>query len=71
MTSLNEFLCQHSITYSYPSLEELLAYLPVRFQLHNFDYILYENSDNKSVNSMDSSLSAFYSDDSPYFSQNF
>ena len=72
MASLYDFLCYHSLTSTDPLLEELLAYLPTRFYCHIFDYIAYEHSsDDESVHSIDSSVSAFYSDDSTYFSQIF
>ena len=69
MVSLYDFLCYHSLTSTDLLLEELLAYLPTRFPSHIFDYIVYEHSsDDESVHSLDSSVSAFYSDDSTYFS---
>ena len=72
MASLYDLLCYHSLTCTDPLLEELLAYLPTRFHSLIFDYIVYEHSsDEESVHSIDSSVSAFYSDDSTYFSQIF
>ena len=69
MASLYDLLCYHSLTSTDPLLEELIAYLPTRFHSHIFDYIVYEHSsDEESVHSIDSSASAFYSDDSTYFS---
>ena len=67
MASLYDLLCYHSLTSTDPLLEELLACLPTRFHSHIFDYIAYEHSsDDESVHSIDSSVSAFYSDDSTY-----
>ena len=72
MASLYDLLCYHSLTCTDPLLEELLAYLPTRFHSHVFDYIAYEHSsDGESVQIIDSSVSAFYSDDSTYFSELF
>ena len=69
LASLYNLLCYHSLTSSDPLLEEFLAYLPTRFHSYIFDYIAYEHSsDEASVHSIDSSVSAFYSDDSTYFS---
>ena len=69
LASLYDLLCYHSLTSTDPLLEELLAYLPTRFHSHIFDYIGYEHSsDDESVHSIDSSISAFCSDDSTYFS---
>ena len=69
MASLYDLLCYHSLTSMDPLLEELLAYLPTRFHSHVFDYIAYEHSsDDESVHSIDSSISALYSEDSTYFS---
>ena len=69
MASLYDLRCYHSLTSTEPLLEELLAYLATRFHFHIFDYIAYEHSsDEASVHSIDSSVSAFYSDDSTYFS---
>ena len=69
MASLYDLLCYHSLTSTDPLLEELLSYLPTRFHSHIFDYIAYEHSsDEESIHSIDSSVSAFYSDDSTYFS---
>ena len=66
--SLYDLLCYHSLTSTDPLLEKLLSYLPTRFHYHIFDYIAYEHaSDDESVLSIDSSVSAFYSDDSTYF----
>ena len=72
MAGLYDLLCYHSLTSTDPLLEKLLAYLPTRFHSHIFDYIAYEHSSyNESVHSMDSSISAFYSDDSTYLFLNF
>ena len=60
---LYELLCHQALTCSDPLLEELLSYLPTRFPSHIFDYIVYEDPDQESVHSVDSSVSAFYSDD--------
>ena len=69
MASLYDLLCYHSLTSTDLLLEELLAYLPTRFHSHIFDYITYEHSsDNESAHLIDSSISAFYSDDSIFFS---
>ena len=70
MASLYDLLCYHSLTSTDPLPEELLADLPTRFHPHIFDFIAYEHySDEESVNSIDSSISAFHSDDSTYFSK--
>ena len=70
MASLYDVLCYHSLTSTDPLLEELLCYLPTRFQSRIFDYIAYEHSsDDESVHSVDSSFSAFYSNDSTLFSE--
>ena len=68
MASLYEPLCHHSLTNNDPLLQKLLSYLLTRFPSHNFDYIAYEISDIDLVNSNDSSVPAFSSDDSTYFS---
>ena len=69
MAILYVLLCYHSLTSTDRPLEELLSYLPTRFHSHIFDYIAYEHSsDDESVHSIDSSISAFYSNDSTYFS---
>ena len=69
MASLYDLLCYHSLTSTDPLLEELNAYLLTRFHSHIFDYIAYEHSsDEESVQSIDSSVSAFCSDGSTYFS---
>ena len=68
MVSSNEHLCHQSLTTDDPLLEELLPYLPTRFPSHIFEYIAFESSDAESVGSKDSSISAFHSDDSTYFS---
>ena len=69
MASLYDLICYHSLTSTDPLLEELLAYLPTRFHSHIFDYTAHEHSsDDESVHSTDSSVSAFHSDDSTYFS---
>ena len=68
MASLYDLLCYHSLTSTDPLLEELITYLPTRFHSHIFNYIAYEHSsDEDSVHSIDSSISAIYSDDSTYF----
>ena len=70
MASLYDPLCYHSLTSTDPLLEEILSYLPTSFHSHIFDYIAYEHSpDEESVHSIASSASAFYSDDSTYFSE--
>ena len=69
MASLYELLCHHCSTNNDPLLEELLPYIPTRFPSHIFDYIAYESSDNESSVSIDYSVSAFYADDSTFFSQ--
>ena len=63
MGTLHDLQCHHSLTNNDPLLEELRLYLPTRFPSHTFDYIAYESSDNESVRSIDSSVSAFLSDD--------
>ena len=69
MASLYDLFCYQSLTYTDPLLVELLSYLPTRFYSHIFDYIANEHSsDDESVQSIDSSVSAFCSDDSTYFS---
>ena len=68
MANLYEFLCRHSLTCFDPLLEEMLLLRPTTFTSHIFDYIAYEDSDNESVHSHDSSVSAFFSADSTYFS---
>ena len=69
MASLYDLLCYYSPTSTDPFLGELLSYLLARFHSHIFDYIVYEHSsDEESIHSVDSSVSAFYSDDSTYFS---
>ena len=70
MASWYDFLCYHSLTSTNQLPEEILSYLPSRFHSHTFDYIAYEHSlEEETVPSIDSSVSAFYSDDSYYFSQ--
>ena len=64
MLNLYELLCHHSITCSDPLFEEFLSYLPTRIPSQVSYCIAYESSDNESVRSIDSSTSAFYSDDS-------
>ena len=59
MASLCELLCHDSLTCSNPLLEELPAYLSIRFPSLIFDYIVYECSDKESVKSIDSSISVF------------
>ena len=69
MTSLQDLLCYQSLTSTDPLLEEFFSYLPTKFHSHIFNYIAYEHSsDDKSVHSIDSSISAFYSDGSTFFS---
>ena len=69
MASLYYFLGYHSLTSTDLLLEELISYLPTRFHSQIFDYIFYEHSlDDESVHSIDSSVSAFFSDESTYFS---
>ena len=69
MASLYHLLCYHSLTSTDPLLEELLSYLPTRFHSRIFDFIAYEHSsDEESVHSLNSSVSAFHSDDTTYFS---
>ena len=68
MASLCKLLCHHFLTNNDALLEELLCYLPTRFPSHIFDNIAYEISDNESVRSIDSSISAFFSYDSTSFS---
>ena len=69
MASLYNLLCYHSVKSTAPLLEELLSYPPTRFHSHIFDYFAHErSSDEESVHSIDSYLSAFYSDNSAYFS---
>ena len=61
MANLYDLLCYHSLTSTDPLLEELLAYLPTRLHSPIFDYIAYEHSsDDESVHSIDSSISAFF-----------
>ena len=67
MGNLYELLCYHSLQYPDPLLVELLSYLPTLFHLHFFDQIVHEKSDDEN-NHSDSIISAFYSDDSTYFS---
>ena len=65
MASSYDLLSYHSLTSTDPLLEELLSYLPTRFHSLIFDYIACgHSSDDESVHSIDSSVSAFYSDDS-------
>ena len=69
MAKLYDILCCHFFTFSDPLLGEILSYLPRRFRCHIFDHIVYEHSsDDELLHSIDSSVSAFYSDDSTYFS---
>ena len=68
MASLFELLCNHSLTTDVLLLEEMRSYLPTRFPSHIFDYIAYESSADESVRLINSSISAFYSDDSTNFS---
>ena len=72
MASLYDLLCYHSLTSTDPLVEELLAYLPTRFPSHMFDYFACEHSsDAESVQSTDSSISAFYFDNSTFFPEYF
>ena len=60
MASLYDLLCYHSLTYTDPLLEEILAYLHTRFHSHIFDYIANELClDDESVQTIESSVSAF------------
>ena len=69
MASLYDLFCHHSLTNTDPLLEKLLSHHLTRFHSHIFDYIAYEHSSGeKSLHSIDSSISAFYSDDSTQFS---
>ena len=68
MASLYELLCHRSLTCSDPMLGELLSYLPTKFPSLTFNFIANEDSDRQSVHSIGPSVSAFYSDDSTYFS---
>ena len=70
MGSLYELLCHHSLSSVDPLLDELLSYLLTRFSSHIFDYIVCEDSDDDPYCS-ESNISAFYSDDSTYFSWKF
>ena len=65
--SLYELLCHHPLGSPDPLPDELLSYLPTCFSSHIFDYIVFEKADADPYYS-DSKLSAFYSDDSTYFS---
>ena len=68
MATLYDLLCYHSLTSTDPLFEELLSCLPTRFHPHIFNYIAYEHSmDEEAVHSIDSSVSAFSSNDSTYF----
>ena len=68
IASLYNLFCYHSLTSTDALLEELLAHLPTRFHSHIFDYIAYKHSsDDESVQSIQSSVSALYSDESTYF----
>ena len=65
MATFYDLLCYHSLMSTDPLLEDLLSYVPTKFHSHIFDYIGYEHSsDDESVHSIDSSISAFFSDDS-------
>ena len=66
MGSFDELSCHHSLSSTDPLLDELICYLPTRFS-HTFEYIVCEDSDDDPYYS-DSSISAFYSDDSTSFS---
>ena len=65
--SLYELLRHSSLNSPDPLLDGLLSHLPTRSSSHKFDYIVYEDSDADPYYS-DSNLSAFYSEDSSYFS---
>ena len=69
MASWYELLCHHFFTTNDPLLEELPSYLLIPLSSIILDYIANESSDNESVGSIDSSNSAFYSDDSTYSSE--
>ena len=63
MASLYKLLCHPFLKYCEPLLKELISYrLPV-FPSHIFENLVYESSDNESVQSIDSTNSAFNSDD--------
>ena len=66
--TLYELLCHHSLTCSDQKLEEFLSYHPTRCPSHVIDHTIHKTSDHESVHSIDSSVSAFYSDDSTYSS---
>ena len=68
LASLYDFLCHQSLTFSDPLLGVLHSYLSTRFLSDFFDYNAYGSSDTKYVRSIDSSVSALYSDDSTYSS---
>ena len=68
MASLYGLLCYHSLTSTDPLFEELLSYLPTRFHSHFFDIAYEHSSDGETLHPIDSSVSAFYSDNSTYFS---
>ena len=70
MGSLYEFPYNHSRNYHDPLLDELLFYLPSCFSSHICDYIVYADPDDYSYYS-NSKISAFYSDNSTYFSKDF
>ena len=67
MGSLYELLCHDSLSSPNPRLDELLSYLPTHFVSLIFDYVVYDDSDEDPYYS-NSNISAFYSDDSTYFS---
>ena len=70
MACLYDILCHHSFSSTDPLLEDLLSYLPTSFPSHIFDYLVHgHSSDDESVHSIDSLVSAFHSDDSSYCSQ--
>ena len=70
MGSLYEFPYNLSRNSHNPLLDELLSYLPTHFSSHIFDYIVYKDSNDDPYFS-DSDISAFYSDNSTYFSKDF
>ena len=67
MGSLYKLLCHHSSSSPGLLFDEIRTYLPTRFSSHNFDYIVYKNSDDNPYYSH-STTSALYSDHSTYSS---
>ena len=55
---------------SHKPLLELLSYPPTRFSSHNFDHLVYQDSNDDPYCSY-SNISALYSDNSTYFSKDF